>query len=152
MKMRLFAVVMSVFALFACTVNAQDDKKAPAKGEVIKMDKKLFIEKIFDFEKEKEFKFKGDKPIVIDFYADWCGPCRMVAPILKDLAKEYANDIVIYKVNVDNEKELAAMFNVRNIPTFVFMSKDGEVSFMKGAAEKSAYKRQIDTFLLNKKQ
>lgn len=153
MKKILILTALVVVGAFFIITNAQDTKTSETpKGEVIKMTKQMFIEKVFDFEKEKDFKFKGDKPILIDFYADWCGPCRMVAPILKDLAKEYADDIIIYKVNVDTEKELAGIFRIQSIPTFVFMSKEGEVSFIKGAAEKKDYKKQIDEFLLKKKK
>ena len=74
--------------------------------EVIVMDKAMFIDKVFDYENSKEWKYKGDKPAIIDLYADWCGPCRKVAPIMKELAKEYAGKITIYKVNVDKEQEL----------------------------------------------
>ena len=81
----------------------------------------MFIKDVFDYEKSQDWKYKGDKPAIIDLYADWCGPCRMTAPIMKDLAKEYAGKIVIYKVNVDKERELAALFNASSIPLFVFI-------------------------------
>ena len=86
--------------------------------EVIVMDKAMFIDKVFDYTDSKatEWKYKGDRPAIIDLYADWCGPCRRVAPIMKELAKEYAGKIYIYKVNVDKEKELAALFNATSIP------------------------------------
>lgn len=77
----------------------------------------MFINDVFDYQNSKEWKYKGDKPAIIDLYADWCGPCRMTAPIMKSLAKEYDGKIVIYKVNVDKEKELAALFNATSIPS-----------------------------------
>ena len=89
----------------------QQSKKEVKSGEVIVMNKEMFIKDVFDYEKSEEWKYKGDKPAIIDLYADWCGPCRMTAPIMKSLAKEYDGKIVIYKVNVDKEKELAALFN-----------------------------------------
>ena len=76
-------------------------------GEVIAMNKDMFLKDVFDFEKSKEWKYKGNKPAIIDLYADWCSPCRQTAPIMKELAKEYAGKITIYKVNVDKQKELA---------------------------------------------
>lgn len=89
---------------------------AQTSGEVVVMNKAMFIKDVFDYEKSQDWKYKGSKPAIIDLYADWCGPCRMVAPIMKELAKEYADKIVVYKVNVDKEKELAALFNATSIP------------------------------------
>ena len=80
---------------------------------------------------------KANKPAIIDLYADWCGPCRQTAPIMKELAKEYAGKIVIYKVNVDKQKELAALFNATSIPLFVFIPMKGDPQLFRGAADKS---------------
>lgn len=117
-------------------------------GEVIVMNKALFIECVFDYEKSSEWKYKGALPAIIDLYADWCGPCRRVAPIMQELAREYAGRIVIYKVNVDKERELAALFQANSIPTFVFIPKDELPQLMQGATTKENYKQAIDTFLL----
>lgn len=121
--------------------------------EVIVMNKKMFIEKVFDYTDSKaiEWKYKGDRPAIIDLYADWCGPCRRVAPIMKELAKEYADRIYIYKVNVDKEKELAALFNATSIPLFVLIPMDEMPQLFSGAADKSTYKKAIDEFLLKGK-
>lgn len=119
------------------------------KGEVIAMNHQMFLEKVFDYTKQtKEWKFQGDKPAIIDFYADWCGPCRKVAPIMKELAQEYADKIVIYKVNVDKESKLAALFQANSIPLFVFIPQKGQPQVMHGAADKATYKKAIDEFLL----
>ncbi len=121
-------------------------------GEVIPMNKQLFIEKVFDYtEQTDEWKYKGDKPAIIDLYANWCGPCRQVAPILRELAQEYAGKIVIYKVNVDQEKELAALFQATSIPLFVFIPQDEAPQLFRGAADKATYQKAIDEFLLKKK-
>ena len=112
------------------------------------MNKEMFIKDVFDYEKSEEWKYKGDKPAIIDLYADWCGPCRMTAPIMKSLAKEYDGKIVIYKVNVDKEKELAALFNATSIPLFVFIPMNGEPQLFRGAADKATYQKAIDEFLL----
>ena len=117
----------------------QQSKKEVKSGEVIVMNKEMFIKDVFDYEKSEEWKYKGDKPAIIDLYADWCGPCRMTAPIMKSLAKEYDGKIVIYKVNVDKEKELAALFNATSIPLFVFIPMNGEPQLFRGASDKATY-------------
>lgn len=118
--------------------------------EVVMMDKAMFIDKVFDYQNAQEWKYKGDKPAIIDLYADWCGPCRKVAPIMKELAKEYAGKITIYKVNVDKEKELAALFNATSIPLFVLIPMNEKPQLFSGAADKAIYKKAIDDFLLKK--
>ena len=102
-------------------------------------------------EERNEMVYEGDKPCIIDFYADWCGPCKQVAPILRDLAILYKNDIVVYKVNVDKEKELAAAFGIQSIPTFLFIPKEGQPQISMGALPREEFVKQIDTFLLKKK-
>lgn len=106
---------------------------------------------MYSITRNQDWKYKGDKPAIIDLYADWCGPCRMTAPIMKDLAKEYAGKIVIYKVNVDKERELAALFNASSIPLFVFIPMEGEPQLFRGAADKATYQKAIEDFLLKKK-
>lgn len=127
----------------------QQSKKEVKSGEVIVMNKEMFIKDVFDYEKSEEWKYKGDKPAIIDLYADWCGPCRMTAPIMKSLAKEYDGKIVIYKVNVDKEKELAALFNATSIPLFVFIPMNGEPQLFRGCGVKATYpKSDRGEFLL----
>lgn len=120
-------------------------------NKVIQMDLELFKKVVFDYENQKEWKFLGDKPAIIDLYADWCGPCRAIAPILKDLAKEYDGKVTFYKVNVDKERKLAQLFNVTSIPLLVFIPKDGIPALFPGAADKEAYKKKIEEFLLENK-
>lgn len=98
--------------------------------------KKEFLEKVFDFEKNKEWKFEGDVPCLIDFYADWCQPCKMVAPILEELSEEYGDKINIYKVNTEDERELSAAFGIRSIPSMLFCPKEGEPQMATGALPK----------------
>ncbi|MEY8628890.1 thioredoxin family protein [Bacteroides nordii] len=129
-------------------INADQQGKEVKSGEVIVMNKDMFIKDVFDYENTKEWKYKGNKPAIIDLYADWCGPCRMTAPIMKSLAKEYDGKIVIYKVNVDKEKELAALFNATSIPLFVFIPMNGEPQLFRGVADKATYQKAIDEFLL----
>ena len=116
------------------------------------MNKQMFLDKVFDYTTgATEWKYQGDKPCVIDFYATWCGPCRMVAPILKDLAKEYGDSIVIYKVDTDKEKELAMAMGIQSLPTIVFIPQTSQPQVIVGAADKATFKRAIDEVLLNKK-
>lgn len=152
MKKVLTTLAFAMMSAFVFAVNGGDQanqgKKEAKSGEVIVMNKDMFLKDVFDYQTSKEWKYKGDKPAIIDLYADWCGPCRMTAPIMKSLAKEYAGKIVIYKVNVDKEKELAALFNASSIPLFVFIPMKGEPQLFRGAASKATYKKAIDEFLL----
>ena len=144
----LVMVSVIVYAFNDREENNQGKKEVTGNGEVIVMDKAMFIKDIFDFEKSKEWKYKGTKPAIIDLYADWCGPCRQTAPIMKELANEYAGKIIIYKLNVYKQKEFAAIFNATRIPLFVFIPMKGEPQLFRGAADKATYKKAIDEFLL----
>ncbi len=103
--------------------------------------KESFIEKIFDFENEKEWKYKGKTPCVIDFYADWCGPCKMVAPILDELANDYAGKVEIYKINTEEQQELSAAFGIRSIPSILFVPVEGQPQMATGALPKSGFEQ-----------
>lgn len=98
--------------------------------------KETFKEKVFNFEASKEWKYEGDKPCLIDFYADWCGPCKMVAPLLEELQSEYGESIVIYKVNTEDQQELAGMFGVQSIPSLLFVPQEGQPQMAQGALPK----------------
>jgi len=106
-----------------------------------------FKEKVFNYEKNQEWKYEGDKPCIIDFYADWCSPCKMVAPILEELAKEYEGKIDIFKVDTEAEQELAAVFGIRSIPSLLFIPKDGQPQMAMGALPKETFIRAIDEVL-----
>jgi thioredoxin len=107
-----------------------------------------FIELVFDYTKEKEWKFKGNKPAIIDFYANWCAPCKMVAPILEQLSDEYKDKIDIYKVNTEQERELSAVFGIMSIPSFLFIPMEGMPSLEPGSFPKQAFKEIIEEHLL----
>jgi thioredoxin len=101
--------------------------------------KEAFLNKVFNFEKNKEWKFEGTKPCIIDFYADWCGPCKMVAPVLEDLAKDYDGKLDVYKVNTEEEQELASAFGIRSIPSFLFVPAEGQPQMAMGALPKETF-------------
>lgn len=107
-----------------------------------------FKEKVHDFEAGKDWEFKGELPALIDFYADWCGPCKMVAPILEELSEEYKGKIDIYKVNTEQEQELAAAFGIRSIPSLLFIPKEGKPQMAMGALPKESFKKAINEVLL----
>lgn len=109
----------------------------------IQLTNQMFIDQVFDYTSEKEWKFKGDKPAIIDFYADWCGPCKVVAPILEELSNEYP-DIVIYKVNTEIEQELSYVFQIRSIPSILFIPKDKQPMMQAGALPKMSLKEIIE--------
>ena len=111
--------------------------------------KELFLSKIFNFEKNKEWKFEGELPAVIDFWAPWCGPCKMVGPVIDELSKEYAGKVNFYKVNTDEEQELAGAFGIRSIPSLLFVPKEGQPKMAVGALPKDALKRAVEEELLS---
>ncbi len=109
--------------------------------------KETFKSKVFDFENNKEWKYEGDKPAVIDFYADWCGPCKMVAPVLEELSKEYDGKLDIYKVDTESEQELAGMFGIRSIPSILFIPMDDKPQMASGALPKDTFKQAFKDVL-----
>ena len=108
----------------------------------------VFKEKIFDFEKEQEWKFKGNLPVIIDFYADWCGPCKMVAPVLEELSNEYKGQVDIYKVDTEKEADLSSLFGIQSIPTFLFIPLTGSPMVQTGALPKKTFQQVIEDRLL----
>jgi thioredoxin len=98
-----------------------------------------FKEKVFNYEINKEWKYSGELPAIIDFYADWCGPCKMVAPVLETLSKEYEGKLAIYKVNTDKEQELSAAFGIQSIPSILFVPKEGQPQMAMGALPKASF-------------
>lgn len=117
----------------------------------VQMTTQDFQEKVFDYKNNKEWKYQGDLPAIIDFYADWCGPCKMVAPILEELSNEYEGKIHIYKVDTEVEQELSAVFAIQSIPSILFIPQDGQPMMQKGALPKHVLKQVIDEQLLKVK-
>ena len=110
--------------------------------------KDTFLSKVFNFEQNKEWKFEGDIPCVIDFWAPWCGPCKMVGPVIDELSKEYAGKVNFYKVNTDEEQELAGAFGIRSIPSLLFVPMSGQPKMAVGALPKEAMKQAVQEELL----
>ena len=111
-----------------------------------------FLKKVANFEKNPDkWVYLGDKPAIIDFYADWCGPCKSIAPVLEELAAEYDGQIYIYKINTETEQELASVFGIRSIPSLLFVPMNEAPQMAQGAMPKSAFKEAIETVLLKKK-
>ena len=105
--------------------------------------KETFLEKVFNFEENKDWKFEGERPALIDFYADWCGPCKMIAPILEQLSEEYGDKLDIYKIDNEAEQELAAAFGIRSIPSMLFCPAEGQPQMANGALPKPELERII---------
>lgn len=119
--------------------------------KVIELSTADFIAKVNDINtKDQTWKYLGDKPALVDFYATWCGPCKMIAPVLEELAAEYGDSIVIYKVNTEKEPQLASAFGIRSIPSLLFIPMKGEPQMATGAMSKEDFKKAIDKVLLDK--
>ncbi|MEN8224664.1 MAG: thioredoxin domain-containing protein [Bacteroidota bacterium] len=128
---------------------AKPEKHDVAEGKTIHMNKDMFIERVMDFESNKEeWIYIGDKPAIIDFYADWCKPCKLIAPIMDELAEEYKGQLYIYKVDTQVERELASVFGIRSIPAVLFIPMKGQPQMSTGALPKETFKSAIDDFLL----
>lgn len=106
-----------------------------------------FKNKVFNYEANKEWKYEGQLPALIDFYADWCGPCKMVAPILEELAGEYNGKLTIYKVNTEEQRELASIFGIQSIPSLLFIPTEGQPQMALGALPKDTFKRAFKDVL-----
>lgn len=141
--------------IFATTVFAasplNSSSTEPQTANTIHLTKEAFLQKVVDYEANpSEWKYLGDKPCLIDFYADWCGPCKMIAPILEELAQEYKDEIYIYKINTEQEQELAFAFGISSIPALLFCPIGENPQMARGALPKHIFKQAIDEILLKK--
>ncbi len=151
--------ILIIIAFSACAGKSKENNneknkitKETKKMGTIHLTKAEFLSKVANYEANpSEWKYLGDKPCIIDFYADWCGPCKTIAPILEDLAKEYDGQIYIYKIDTEKEQELAAAFGIRSIPTILFCPMGESPQMAQGAMPKDAFKKAIEEVLLKKK-
>ena len=131
---------------FGFTANAQEKKE---ESKVKHLTYNEFLKKIWDFEKNPNtFIYKGELPAIIDFYADWCGPCRRVAPIMEELAEEYDGKLLVYKVNTDQERGLSAAFQVKSIPMVLFIPLEGQPMMQVGALPEEGYRKVVEEQLI----
>lgn len=155
--------VLSALILAACggasearsAQNENQQKEQQSKTTTvmkpIHLTKAEFLKKVVDYEgNPTEWKYLGEKPAIIDFYASWCGPCKRVAPILDELAAEYGDKIDIYKIDAEQEQELAAAFGIRSIPTLLFVPMEGKPQMVQGAIGKADFEKIIQEVLLAK--
>ena len=109
--------------------------------------KETFLNKIFNYEINKEWKYEGERPCIIDFYADWCGPCKIVAPVLEELAKDFDGKINVFKVDTEDQQELASVFGIRSIPSFLFVPSEGQPQMAMGALPKETFDKALKDVL-----
>lgn len=151
-------IVLAGILLISCNAKVENKKvdinettKTENKMKTIHLTKADFLEKVANYETNpNEWKYLGDKPALIDFYADWCGPCKAIAPVLEELAAEYGSEVYIYKIDTQKEPELAGLFGIRSIPSLLFVPMDGQPQMATGAIPKPELKKAIDNVLLKK--
>jgi thioredoxin len=139
-------IIPMMFFVANCS-NAQSSKISD--GEVVVLNTADFLEKVYNYKKNSEdWVYEGEKPCIIDFYADWCGPCKLIAPIMKEFATEYKDEIIVYKVDIDQERELANVFGITSIPLVLFVPMEGQPQALLGARPKEVMVEQINLILL----
>lgn len=168
MKKIVFILAIAIISLQGCNASQAKNKgsenagapavsvteKGDEEGGSVKLTKEKFLKEVWDYQNSpKEWRFKGEKPAIIDFYADWCGPCKIASPILEEISKEYAGKITVYKIDTQVERELASVFGISGIPAFLYIPKDGKPVMTSGIARskedtKQMFKDNIDKILL----
>jgi len=143
-------IIISIAFLFAVFINANSQQNQANSGSVIHLTNDQFKKLVFNYEINKEWKYLGNKPAIIDFYADWCGPCRIMSPRLEEIAKEYAGKLIVYKVNTDKEQQLSASLGIQSLPTIIFIPQNGQPQASMGAIPKESLVKAINEVLLVK--
>jgi thioredoxin len=147
-KLTFLFMLFAVVNLQACTGNAENSKTETTEGQVVKLTAESFQKLVWDYKSNpQQWVFKGDQPVIIDFYADWCRPCKMIAPILAEISQEYKGKVRIYKVNTDEQRELASLFNISSIPAVLYVPMTGKPQMSVGAQQKAGYVEMIKTIL-----
>jgi thioredoxin len=155
-NIRLYLILsLALIVVGACKhVNNNSNKEMDNNTKEMKtvhLTKTEFLSKVANYEENPtEWKYLGDKPAIVDFYASWCGPCKMISPILEELAAKYEGKINIYKINTDQEQELASVFNIRSIPTLLFIPMNGAPQISSGAMSKAQFEDAINSVLLTR--
>jgi len=159
----LLLAILVNFGFTACNTNAAEDKgknevkasastKTETSGSVIYLNEESFRKLVWNYNQNpQEWLYEGNLPAVIDFYADWCGPCKRVAPIMDKLAKDYNGKVKIYKVDTDANRELSSVFGIRSIPSVLFIPQNGKPAMQAGAMQEEQYKQIIEEFVLGNK-
>ena len=154
MKHLLLTLASAAIILSACASSTPKNTKtdetaqtvatsADAKGSE-KLTKALFVQKVWNYEQSpNEWKYLGNKPAIIDFYADWCGPCRIASPILEEIGAEYAGKVLVYKINTEQERELAQVFGISGIPSFLYIPASGKPVMMSGVGRSKEETKQM---------
>ncbi|MDP3180297.1 MAG: thioredoxin [Bacteroidota bacterium] len=154
MKKILISIMLGLsFLLSNCNAGTTANpttKQAATSGNVIVLTNAEFKQKVFNYEVNKEWKFEGKLPVIIDFYADWCGPCRQLSPRIEEIAKEYAGKVIVYKVDTDKEQELAQNLGIKSLPTLLFIPVNGQPQATMGALPKEALVKAVQEVLLVK--
>jgi thioredoxin len=152
-KLLILSVVVYSLMFAGCnTAKADNSSKSNAKDAtgIVHLNNDSFKKMVFNYETGKEWKYEGSKPAIIDFYADWCAPCRQLAPVVEELAKEYSGKINIYKVDTDVEKELARALGISALPTLLFIPTNGQPQITQGALPREMIVKAINDILLPK--
>ena len=162
MKKLLFTLTLGAFLFTGCNGIAKENKSGseptlsenattPEDGETVKLTKDRFLKEVWDYnEYPQEWKFLGDKPAIIDFYADWCGPCKIAAPILDEVSNEFAGKINVYKIDTQRERELAKVFGIQSIPAFLYIPMEGKPVMMAGIGRTKEDTREMFVSNINK--
>ena len=144
---KIMILIVFLFALLSISYGQQKKESA---GTVIHLTNEQFKQMVFNYEANKEWKYLGNKPCIIDFYADWCGPCRLMSPRLEEIAKEYSGKLIVYKVDTDKEQQLSASLGIQSLPTLLFIPQNGKPQGSLGAIPKESLVKAIHEVLLIK--